>query len=121
MVDLSSVPIGFCKVALGISINHSNKSLTTIIPESFYTECIINKCFENSAPTFTNDAYALVCASVDCLFSLDAIDPDNDSFSYSILPCLKAKGLKINYLMPFDVNYPFPILENGQLVQFPKK
>ncbi len=108
LVDLSSVPLGCCNIALGISSNSRNKSLTTIIPEAFYTECVINKCVENSSPTFTNDAHATICAGVDYIFELNPIDPDGDSLSYKMVPSFKAKGVPVSFVAPFSEKFPFP-------------
>ncbi len=108
LVDLSSVPSNCCNIALSISTNGRNKSLSTIVPEAFYTECVINKCLVNSSPTFTNNAHASICAGVDHVFELNPIDPDGDSLSYKLVPSFKAKGVPVSYIAPYSAQYPFP-------------
>lgn len=108
LVDLSSVPSNCCNVALSISGNIRNKSLTTFLPEAFYTECIINKCLVNSSPTFSNDALATICSGIDYIFELNPIDPDGDSLSYKIVSNYKAKGVPVNFVAPYSEKYPFP-------------
>lgn len=108
LVDLSSVPSNCCNVALSISGNNRNKSLTTFLPEAFYTECIINKCLVNSSPTFSNDALVTICSGIDYIFELNPIDPDGDSLSYKIVPNYKAKGVPVNFVAPYSEKYPFP-------------
>ena len=110
LVDLNIVPVACCNIALSISINGRNTSLTTIVAENFYTECIINKCVSscNSSPAFTNDACAEVCAGVDYVYQIAAIDPDGDSMSYKLVSSMKDRGVPVTYVLPYNENYPFP-------------
>lgn len=108
LVDISAVPANCCNVALSISNNSRNKSLTTIVPEAFYTECIVNKCIINSSPTYTNNAHSTICSGVDFVFELNAIDPDGDSLSYKMVPSFKAKGIPVSYVAPYSAEYPLP-------------
>ncbi len=110
LVDLNVVPIACCNVALSISINGRNTSLSTIIAENFYTECIINRCVStcNSSPTFSNDAFAQVCSGVDFIYQASPIDPDGDSLSYKLVSCMKDRGVPVTYVLPFNGSYPLP-------------
>jgi len=119
LVDLNIVPIACCNVALSISISRRNTSLTTMLAENFYTECIINKCVSNcnSSPTFTNDACAEVCAGTDCIFPISSIDPDGDSLSYKLVSSLKDRGVEVSYIAPYSAKYPFPYF-NGPGSEF---
>ncbi|MFZ4797428.1 MAG: T9SS type A sorting domain-containing protein [Bacteroidia bacterium] len=109
LVDLNIVPVACCNIALSISINGRNTSLTNMVAENYYNECIVNRCITscNSSPTFTNDAYALVCAGVDYVYQIAAIDPDGDSLSYKLVSCLKDRGVPVTYVAPFNANSPF--------------
>jgi hypothetical protein len=110
LVDLNVVPVACCNVALSISINGRNTSLSTIIAENFYTECIINRCVSicNSSPTFSNDAFAQVCSGVDFIYQVSPNDPDGDSLSYKLVSCLKDRGVPVTYVLPFNGSYPLP-------------
>ncbi|MFZ4797427.1 MAG: T9SS type A sorting domain-containing protein [Bacteroidia bacterium] len=110
LVDLNIVPIACCNVALSISINGRNSSLTTMLAENFHSECIINRCVSNcnSSPTFTNDACAEICAGTDCIFPISSIDPDGDSLSYKLVSSLKDRGVEVSYIAPYSAKYPFP-------------
>ena len=110
LVDLNIVPVACCNVALSISMNGRNTSLTTIISENFYIECIINRCVStcNSSPTFSNDAFAQVCSGVDFVYKASPNDPDGDSLSYKLVSCLKDRGVPVTYVLPFNGSYPFP-------------
>ncbi len=108
LVDVSAVPANCCNIGLSISIDGRNKSLTTIVPETFYTECKLNKCIENSSPVFTNNAHASICAGIDHIFELSAADPDGDSLSYKMVPSLKGRGVPVSYIAPYSAEKPFP-------------
>jgi hypothetical protein len=110
LVDLNVVPIACCNVALSISINGRNTSLSTIIAENFYTECIINRCVStcNSSPSFSNDAFAQVCTGVDYIYQVSPSDPDGDSLSYKLVSCMKDRGVPVTYVLPFNGSYPLP-------------
>jgi hypothetical protein len=64
---------------------------------NFFTEATVNRCQTpcNSAPVFTNDAAALVCAGADFVYNLGAVDPDGDSLSYSFAESLVAQGFEV--------------------------
>ncbi len=109
LVDLNIVPVACCNVALSISINGRNTSLTNMVAENYYNECIINRCVSpcNSSPSYTFDNYALVCVGVDNVYSISANDPDGDSMSYKLVPCMKDRGVPVTYVAPFSAVYPF--------------
>jgi hypothetical protein len=109
-VDLSGIPSTCCNVILGANTCCRNDALTTIVPGSFQTVCVVNRCQTpcNSAPTFTNDAAALVCAGVDFVYNLGAIDPDGDSLSYTFGQSLQGIGSFVSYKPPYSAGYPFP-------------
>lgn len=108
LVDVSVVPANCCNISLSISIDGRNQSLITIVPETYYTECVINKCLVNSSPTFTNNAHATICSGVDFVHQLAAIDPEGDSLSYKMVPSFKAKGVPVSYVLPYSAEYPLP-------------
>ena len=109
-VDLSGIPTTCCNVTLGANTCCRNNALTTIVPGSYQTICTINRCQSacNSAPTFTNDAAVLVCAGVDFVYNLGAMDPDGDSLSYAFGSSLQGIGSNVSYIPPYSAGYPFP-------------
>ena len=109
-VDLSGIPSTCCNVILGANTCCRNNALTTIVPGSFQTVCVVNRCQTpcNSAPTFTNDAAAIVCGGADFVYNLGAIDPDGDSLSYSFGQSLQGIGSFVSYVPPYSAGYPFP-------------
>ena len=109
-VDLSGIPSTCCRVILGANTCCRNNALTTIVPGSFQTVCEVDRCQIpcNSAPTFTNDAAALVCTGVDFVYNLGAIDPDGDSLSYAFGQSLVGVGSFVSYIPPYSAGYPFP-------------
>ncbi|MFZ4796276.1 MAG: PKD domain-containing protein [Bacteroidia bacterium] len=109
-VDLSGIPTSCCNVTLGANTCCRNGALTTISPGSFQTVCTVNRCLSacNSAPTFTNDAAAIVCAGVDFVYNLGAMDPDGDSLSYAFGASLQGIGSNVTYYPPYSASYPFP-------------
>ncbi|MES2656350.1 MAG: T9SS type A sorting domain-containing protein [Bacteroidota bacterium] len=111
-VNLNTIPSSCCKVALGLSFCCRNTAITNFTPGSFYTECIINRCIApcNNAPTFTNEAVPLVCAGVDFVYNLGAIDPDGDSLSYAFGSSLSNQGIPVSYSPPYSAGYPFAYL-----------
>ncbi|MES2380358.1 MAG: PKD domain-containing protein [Bacteroidota bacterium] len=111
-VNLNSLPTSCCKVALGLSICCRTEAITNFLPSNLYTECIINRCLTscNNSPIFTNEAVPLVCAGVDYVYNLGAIDPDGDSLSYTFGASLQNPGSSVTYNPPYSAGYPFAYL-----------
>ena len=109
-VDLSSIPSTCCRISLGFSTCCRNLASTTILSFNYFTEAIVNRCQVpcNSAPTFTNDAAALVCAGVDFVYNLGAIDPDGDSLSFAFGQSLQGFNSFVQYKPPYSAGYPLP-------------
>lgn len=110
-VNLSSIPTACCKVVLSMGVCCRNAVLTTLTAAgTYYTEAILDRCQTtcNSAPIFTNDAKVLLCAGVDVVYNLGAIDPDGDSLSYEFAPSLQAANTNASYVVPYNPVYPFP-------------
>ena len=107
-VDLTAIPSSCCRVSLGFSTCCRNLASTTILSSNYFTESIVNRCQTpcNSAPTFTNDAAALVCGGVDFVYNLGAIDPDGDSLSYAFGQSLQGFNSFVQYKPPFSAGYP---------------
>ncbi|MES2728304.1 MAG: hypothetical protein V4643_14445, partial [Bacteroidota bacterium] len=111
-VNLNAIPASCCKVALGFSLCCRNQAITNFMPGNFYCGSMIDRCQTpcNSAPTFTNDAAALVCAGVDFIYNLGAIDPDGDSLSYAFGQSMQSPGSPVSYNPPYSAGYPFAYL-----------
>jgi hypothetical protein len=60
-----------------------------------------------SSPTFSNDPVAIICAGVDFVYNLGAIDPDGDSLSFSLGESLQNRGVSVQWNPPFSAAYPF--------------
>jgi hypothetical protein len=108
--NLNSLPASCCNVSVSFDACCRNLALNTISSNNYFTEAIINRCQTpcNSAPVFTNDAAALVCAGADFVYNLGAVDPDGDSLSYSFAESLVAQGAPVTYISPYSAGYPFP-------------
>ncbi|MEI7978990.1 MAG: hypothetical protein WCI53_09120, partial [Bacteroidota bacterium] len=109
-VDFSGIPSTCCNISIGFSACCRNNARTTIASANYFTEAAVNRCAIpcNSAPTFTNDAAALVCSGVDFVYNLGAIDPDGDSLSYAFGQSLQNFNSFVQYIPPFSAGYPFP-------------
>ena len=117
-VDLSSLPTACCNVILGANTCCRNGATTTIIPGSYQTVCIVNRCQStcNSAPIFTNDAIPLICAGIDIVYNLGAMDPDGDSLSYAFGESYQGINSVVSYVPPFRKTNPFPYLNSPDSV-----
>ncbi len=109
-VNLNGIPTNCCNVTLSYSDCCRNGALTTIVPGQFYSQTTINRCQTpcNSAPKFTNDAVVLICAGVDFVYNLGAIDPDGDSLSYAFGESFQGANSAVQYVAPYSANLPFP-------------
>lgn len=117
-VDLSSLPSTCCNVILGANACCRNGATTTIVPGSFQALCIVNKCQTscNSAPIFTHDAIPLLCAGIDIVYNLGAMDPDGDSLSYAFGESYQGINSVVSYVPPFRKTNPFPYLNSPDSV-----
>ena len=117
-VDLSSLPSTCCNVILGANACCRNGATTTIVPGSFQALCIVNKCQTscNSAPIFTHDAIPLLCAGIDIVYNLGAMDPDGDSLSYAFGESYQGINSVVSYIPPFRKTNPFPYLNSPDSV-----
>ena len=117
-VDLSSLPSTCCNVILGANACCRNGATTTIVPGSFQALCIVNKCQTscNSAPIFTHDAIPLLCAGIDIVYNLGAMDPDGDSLSYAFGESYQGINSVVSYVPPFRRTNPFPYLNSPDSV-----
>lgn len=112
-VNLSSVPALCCKVVVGVSSCCRGNIINTLNGGgNYYSEAILDKCQTtcNSAPLFTNEAKIQLCAGVDVVYNLGAIDPDGDSLSYEFAPSFQAANTNASYVLPYSPSYPFPYL-----------
>ena len=110
-VNLSNIPATCCKIILGATANN-RKSSSTLSSTNYFTYCEINRCQSscNSAPIFTNDEVAAVCAGVDFVYNLGANDPDGDSLSYAFGNSLQSLNTPVAYISPYGRTNPFPYL-----------
>lgn len=111
-INLNSlgIPSTCCRVSIGFSTCCRNNASTTITSFNYFTEAILNRCQTpcNSAPTFTNDAAAIVCTGVDFVYNLGAIDPDGDSLSYAFGESMQGFNSTVQYIPPYSAGYPLP-------------
>ena len=117
-VNLSSLPTACCNVILGANSCCRNAATTTLIPGSFQALCTVNKCQTscNSAPIFTHDAIPLICAGVDIVYNLGAMDPDGDSLSYAFGESYQGINSPVTYNASFRKTNPFPYLNSPDSV-----
>lgn len=77
---------------------------TLFLPNSvgLYASTTVNPFLSpcNSAPTFNSPPVLFICQGQSYFFSQGATDPDNDSLSYSLGPCLGSANTSVPYL-PF--------------------
>ncbi|NDC29341.1 MAG: hypothetical protein EBZ58_00070 [Bacteroidetes bacterium] len=112
-VNLNSVaPASCCNVTVGWSDCCRNNAITNLQNPSslsYFVGATINRCVCSSAPTFTNDPVALVCAGQEFTYNLGAVDPDGDSLSYAFGSSQTAANTSAPYKTPFNATtYPFP-------------
>jgi PKD repeat protein len=114
MVNLSTIPSACCNVILGANACCRNAATTTLIPGGFQALCTVNKCQTscNSAPIFTHDAIPLICAGVDIVYNLGAMDPDGDSLSYAFGESYQGINSPVTYNASFRKTNPFPYLNS---------
>lgn len=112
-VSLASVPAGCNNLALGFNECCRSSSITTLsIPssQSFYTELLFDKRFNNASPVFTNKPLTAVYSGLDVNYNMGGFDPDGDSLSYHIVSTLKSPTLTATYASPYSATVPFPYL-----------
>jgi len=114
-VDLSALPSSCCKVSISYSSCCRSGAITTLLNpngDNFYTEAIIDRCQApcNNSPVYTNEPIIAACAGQDIVYNLGAIDPDGDSLSYALGPCLLGQGSPATYVSPYGPGVPFPFL-----------
>ena len=110
-VNLSSIPTACCRVVLG-AVTSARFPTYFFSASNFQIVAELDRCQStcNSAPTFTKDAVALVCANTDFFYNLGAIDPDGDSLSYAFGPSLNGINTPATYVSPYSAYSPFPYL-----------
>ncbi len=121
-INLSGLPPSCCMVSIGFGSCCRNFAITTITnpgSTATYFESIINRCASpcNSAPAFTNDPVAVVCAGQDFSYNLGAIDPDGDSLSYAFGASESGPNTPVTYASPYSPTVPLPYL--GAPIQSP--
>ncbi len=111
-VNLNNIPAACCKVALNISYCCREGDIVTMIPGNFFVSTELNKCQTpcNSSPVFANKPEIIVCAGLDFIYNLGAVDPDNDSLSYAFGVSLQGANTPVTYNVPFNSGYPFAYL-----------
>lgn len=111
-VNLNSIPAACCKVALNISFCCRQVDIETMLPTNFYVSTELNKCQApcNSSPVFTNKPEIIVCAGLDFIYNLGAVDPDNDSLSYTFGTSMQNANTPVTYFPPYNSGYPFAYL-----------
>lgn len=116
-VNLNAVtPATCCNIVVGWSDCCRNAAITNLQNPSglsYFVGATINRCATpcSSAPTFTNDPVALVCAGQEFTYNLGAIDPEGDSLSYSFGSSQIGANSPAPYKVPYNAtNFPFPYL-----------
>lgn len=116
-INLNTVtPATCCNVVVGWSDCCRNAAITNLQNPSglsYFVGATINRCATpcSSAPTFTNDPVALVCAGQEFTYNLGAIDPEGDSLSYSFGTSQVAANSPAPYKVPYNsTTFPFPYL-----------
>ena len=109
-VNLNSIPTTCCRIIFSANTCCRAFLSTNSYGGSIQAVCELDRCQTdcNSAPIFTNEATALVCAGADFVYNLGAIDIDGDSLSYAFGQPLQGINSPSQYISPFNVNYPFP-------------
>ena len=61
----------------------------------------------NSSPVFTSSPYVFGCMGMPLTMSMAATDPDGDSLSYALAPCMTNNGVAVNYLSSYSPQQPY--------------
>jgi hypothetical protein len=108
---MSWIPASCCNVRVSWSSCCRSAGISTGSTWGpYYTECILNRCVApcNSSPVLTNDPLVLVCGGQPVIFNNGAIDPDQDSLSYALVPALQSTGAPVTYNAPYSGTTPMP-------------
>lgn len=112
---------GISSATCGIIISFSQccrpvttNSGTGSVGSAFYIEARIDRCVSsspcNSSPILTNDPVVVICGGQPFQYNMGAIDPDNDSLSYSFAGALQSQGSSVTYNSPYGPSTPFPFI-----------
>ncbi|MEI6596262.1 MAG: hypothetical protein WCO28_11920, partial [Bacteroidota bacterium] len=113
-LDLRSMPSTCCNILVSWYSCCRNTEINTGSSwQGYYTDCTINRCAAanspcNSSPELSNDPFAVMCGGQSFVFNNGAVDPDNDSLSYSFVPSLQAAGSSVSYVTPYSYDAPMP-------------
>lgn len=110
-VDLSSYSC--CEWVLSWSQSARNGSITTgAANQNFFTTAMLNKCVNNSSPTYENLPFRFVCRNQDVTYNLsiqDTIDA-YDSFSFALVNGLQSTNTSVTYSGSFSPTRPISFL-----------
>jgi gliding motility-associated-like protein len=119
IIDLDDSKIkGFCSYSVYITLAERNSDITTgQASQNFCVDALINSCYNisNSSPEFALSPDFIVNGKKTQYQNFNALDKDNDSLVYSLVPALTAidKDAKYNSgfsstnpLTPYCITYP---------------
>lgn len=67
---------------------------------------------KNNSVVFKREGLFAFCGGQEYVYNMAAVDPDGDSLTYLICKSLAAPNVPVNYNLPFNEKYPFPLLAN---------
>ncbi|MFI5222074.1 MAG: T9SS type A sorting domain-containing protein [Bacteroidia bacterium] len=108
----SGIPSSCCNIRLFWSECCRSSASNSGGGNNLYVEAIINRCLSaspcNGAPILFNDPVLFLTSGQPFLYNPGAIDPDNDSLSYSFAPALSGPNSPVSYISPYSATQPFP-------------
>ncbi len=88
-------------------VNSTSQNFNFSVTMYPYNNQNTDPCFDSS-PQFAENPSSLRCSGYELRYNNNAIDPDQDSLSYSFAPALGTSGSPIQYEPGFNANSPLP-------------
>ena len=110
-LDLNGLPATCCNIIISwYSCCRSGEIVTGSTWEGYYTQCTLNRCVTpcSSSPDLSNDPFAVMCGGQPFVFNNGAVDPENDSLTYSFAPSLQTASTSVTYTSPYSYDAPMP-------------
>lgn len=86
-----------------------NNAITTLTSNgNMYVYAQLNNTISNTSPQFNNDPTLFLCSNQENRYSSGAVDIENDSLVYSLMPCLEGQTITATNTIIDSVSYASP-------------
>ena len=106
-----TVPSNCTDITFSWSLCCRNNAITTLTgnPAMYVETRLLNHQIVpcNNSPIFLNPPAAFTCRNNQVFYNHGAIDPDQDSLRFSLIPCMQSQGNNVSYRGGFSGTQPF--------------